>query len=225
MTDFFTPNVLIACAAGASALGYLLINQMQLRMMMFIGSSFYVAYYATVAAVPLYGVIYTSMGLMLTNLIGMAVLTLRRFRISLPAAHTDIFPMFSMLSPGDFRLVMKHANREILDTDQTVTTEGDPVKCLYFILSGNAKVRKRGAQFALPDGVFVGEVAYLLQRPSVATTTIAAGAEVLRWDVADMRQNIARNPRFKLAIDAMLSYDLARKVGEAVAPQMRPQVA
>jgi hypothetical protein len=71
MTDFFTPNVLIACAAGASALGYLLINQMQLRMMMFIGSSFYVAYYATVAAVPLYGVIYTSMGLMLTNLIGM----------------------------------------------------------------------------------------------------------------------------------------------------------
>jgi len=130
-----------------------------------------------------------------------------------------------MLSPGDFRLVMKHANRAILDTDQTVTTEGDPVKCLYFILSGNAKVRKRGAQFALPDGVFVGEVAYLLQRPSVATTTIAAGAEVLRWDVDDMRQNIARNPRFKLAIDAMLSYDLARKVGEAVAPQMRPQVA
>jgi hypothetical protein len=59
----------------------------------------------------------------------------------------------------------------------------------------------------------------------VATTTISAGAEVLRWDVDDMRQNIARNPRFKLAIDAMLSYDLARKIGEAVAPQMQPQVA
>jgi hypothetical protein len=44
MTDFFTPKVLIACAAGAFALGNLLINQMQLRMMMFIGSSFYVAY-------------------------------------------------------------------------------------------------------------------------------------------------------------------------------------
>ncbi|MFB1024886.1 MAG: cyclic nucleotide-binding domain-containing protein, partial [Octadecabacter sp.] len=89
-------------------MGYLLINQMQLRMMMFIGSSFHVAYYATVAAVPLYGVIYTSMGLMLTNLIGMAVLTLRRFRISLPAAHTDIYPMFSMLSPGDFPVSYTH---------------------------------------------------------------------------------------------------------------------
>jgi hypothetical protein len=50
MTDFFTPNLQIGCAAGASALGYLLINQMQLRMMMFIGSTFYIAYYATTAA-------------------------------------------------------------------------------------------------------------------------------------------------------------------------------
>jgi CRP-like cAMP-binding protein len=171
------------------------------------------------------GGIFTTMGMILTNLIGMATLTLRRFRISLPAAHTDIYLMFSMLSPGDFRLVMKHADRAILELEQTVTTEGDPVKCLYFILSGNAEVSKRGAQFALPDRVFIGEVAYLLQRPGVATTTISAGAEVLRWDVDDMRQNIARNPRFKLAIDAMLSYDPARKIGEAVAPQMQPQVA
>jgi hypothetical protein len=225
MMDLFTPNVLIACAAGAFAIGYLTINQMKLRMLMLIGSTFYIAYYATAAADPLYGGIFTTMGMMLTNLIGMAALTLRRFRISLPAAHTDSYPMFSMLPPGDFRLVMKHADRAILDADQTVTTEGDAVKRLYFILSGSAKFRKRGAQFDLPDGVFVGEVAYLLQRSSVATTTISAGAEVLRWDVDDMRQNIARNPRFKLAIDAMLSHDLARKVGEAVAPQMEPQVA
>ncbi|AGI67303.1 hypothetical protein OAN307_c16300 [Octadecabacter antarcticus 307] len=218
MTDFFTPNVLIACAATAFACGYLLINQMQLRMMMFIGSTFYIAYYATAAADPLYGGIYSTMGMMTANFIGMTTLMLRRFQISLPAAHIDIYQMFTMLSPGDFRLVMKHADRITLDVDQIVTTEGDSVTSLYFILSGGVKVRKRGAQFVLPSGVFVGEVAYLLQRPSVATTTIAAGAEVLRWDVEDMRQKIARNPRFKLAIDAMLSYDLARKVGEAVAP-------
>ncbi len=219
MTEIFSPNFFITCAAGAFAFGYLLINQMRLRMMMFIGSTFYIAYYATAAAEPLYGGIYTTMGMMVTNLIGMAALSLRRFRISLPTAHTDIYPMFSMLSPGDFRLVMKHADRVTFDTDQTVTTDGKPVTHLFFVLSGNIEVQKRGTQFKLPNGLFVGEVAYLLQRPSAATTTIFAGAEVLRWDVSDMRQHIARNPRFKLAIDAVLSYDLARKVGEAVAPQ------
>ncbi len=219
MTDFFTPTVLIGFAAGAFALGYLTINQMHLRMLMFIGSGFYIAYYATAAADPLYGGIYTTIGMMVANLIGMTILTLRRFRVSLPSAHTDIYPKFGMLSPGDFRLVMKHADRIKIDKDSAVTIEGDPVTHLYFILSGSTDVRKRGAEFKLPDGLFVGEVAYLLQRPSVATTTIHAGAEVLRWDLNDLRQNITRNPRFKLAMDAMLSYDLAQKVGEAVAQQ------
>lgn len=223
MTDFFTPNVLIGLAATAFALGYLTIHQMQLRMLMFIGSILYIAYYATAAAEPLYGGIYTTMGMMVANLTGMAILVLRRFRISLPAAHTDIYPKFQMLAPGDFRLVMKHADRISIKEDSVVTSEGDPVTHLYYVLSGSVDVRKRGAEFKLPDGLFVGEVAYLLQRPSVATTTIYAGAEVLRWDLNDLRQNITRNPRFKLAMDAMLSYDLAQKVGEAVAQQ--PKIA
>jgi hypothetical protein len=59
--------------------------------------------------------------------------------------------------------------------------------------------------------VFIGEVALPLQRPSVATTTIAAGAEVLRWDVDDDMQKTSPETRDKLAIDAMLSYDLRAK--------------
>jgi hypothetical protein len=36
----------------------------------------------------------------------------------------------------------------------------------------------------------------------------------LRWDVDDDMQRTSPKPAFKLAIDAMLSYDLARKVGD-----------
>ena len=219
LAEIFTPNVLIACAAGAFAMGYLIIHQMRLRIMMLIGSAFYIGYYATAAAEPLYGGIYTTVGMMVTNLIGMTALTLRRYRITLPKAHADIYPRFDMLSPGDFRLVMKHADRLSLDSAQQVTSIGARPTHLYYLLSGTAYVHKRGAQFALPDGVFIGEVAYLLQRASVADTTILAGCEVLRWDLDGLRQGAIRNPRLHLAIDAMLSRDLAQKVGEAVAPQ------
>lgn len=215
MLDFFTPTVLIACAAGSFGMGYLIINQMLLRAFMLIGSGFYIAYYATAAEAPLYGAIYTTMTMMVANVFGMATLGLRRFRIALPKAHTDIYPQFKLLNPGDFRLVMRHADRFVVQDTTDVTREGHPATHLYFVISGKMDVAKGPAQFPLPAGVFVGEVAYLLNRNSVATTTVHAGAEVVRWDIATVRRAAQRNPRFKLAVDAMLGLDLAQKVALA----------
>ena len=217
MWEIATPGVLIALAGGSFALGYLIINQMMLRSMMLIGSAFYVAYYATAATEPLWGAIYTTLAMMVTNLVGMASLSLRRFRIALPRAHADIYHHFKRLTPGDFRLVMRHAERLIVEQDTEITTEGAPVRHLSFIVSGSARVSKRGAHFSLPDGIFVGEVAYLLERNSVATTIVPAKTELVRWDLDALRRLTPRNPRFKLAMDAMLSHDLAAKVAEAVA--------
>lgn len=126
MDTIFTPGVLIICAGGAFALGYLIINQMALRALMLIGSVFYVAYYATAAATPLWGAIYTTLAMMGTNLIGMGALAARRFTFSLPRAHVDIYDQFDVLTPGDFRLVMSRGERLVLDDAQQITTEGQP---------------------------------------------------------------------------------------------------
>ncbi|SLN20806.1 Crp/Fnr family transcriptional regulator [Pseudooctadecabacter jejudonensis] len=222
MTEIFTPAVLITCAGATFGLGYLIINQMALRLMMLIGSGFYLAYYATAADLPLWGAIYTTAAMMVANVIGITALVARRFRLSLPRAHVDIYPHFDVLTPGDFRLVMKHAERLTLTEDTLITEEGAAVSHVYYVVSGTVTVTKRGLTFPLPDGLFVGEVAYLLGRPSVASTHLRAGAEVIRWDLGHLAQTARRNPRFKLAIDAMLSRDLASKVAEAVAQQSAP---
>ncbi|MCF2870151.1 cyclic nucleotide-binding domain-containing protein [Octadecabacter sp. G9-8] len=224
MFDFFTPAVLVSLASGCYALGYLIINKMQLRLFVLIGSAFYIAYYATAAAEPLYGAIYTTIGLTTANLIGMIILTMGRFRIALPRAHADIYDRFNIVNPGDFRQVMKHATRTTLDQDTVVTHEGDTVTHLVYVIKGAINVTKTGAQFTMPAGVFIGEVAYLLDRPSAATSTVLAGAEIVRWDLNDMRRTSARNPRFKLAMDAILGHDLAQKVTHAVAHPASPVV-
>ena len=225
MDTIFTPGVLIICAGGAFALGYLIINQMALRALMLIGSAFYVAYYATAAATPLWGAIYTTLAMMGTNLIGMGALAARRFKFSLPRAHVDIYDQFDVLTPGDFRLVMSQAERLVLDDAQQITIEGQPNTHLYYVISGQMMVSKQGIQFPLPERLFVGEVAYLLGTPASATTHLVAGAELIRWDLDTLRTTARRNPRFKLAIDAMLSRDLASKVAHAVAMQSVPMTS
>ena len=72
--------------------------------------------------------------------------------------------------------------------------------------------------------VFVGEVAYLLNANSVATTIVPMGTEIIRWDVATLEKAIRRKPRIKLALDTVISKDLATKVSFSVAPADLPGV-
>ncbi len=118
-----------------------------------------------------------------TNLIGMAPLAARRFRFSLPRAHADIYDQFDVLTLDDFSLVMSRAERLVMDAAQDITTESQPNTHLYYVISGQIMVSKRGIQFPLPAGLFVGEVAHLLDTPASATTHLAAGAELIRWDL------------------------------------------
>jgi hypothetical protein len=43
----------------------------------------------------------------------------------------------------------------------------------------------------------------------------------LEWNVNDLAKAAARKPQIKLALDAVISQDLARKVALAVAPAAR----
>ena len=213
------PDVLIYLAGGSFVLGYLIINQVILRTMVLIGTLIYILYYATVADQPLWAAIYTSVAMGLANLIGLGLLFVRRSKLAIPEAHRDIYPRFVQLSPGDFRSLMRHAHRFRTLDEEVLTTQGQPVSHLSYIISGNAQVTKRDTFLELPPGVFVGEVAYLQGTPSAATTVLPEGSELLQWKVQDLARIGARNQRFKLAIEAAISRDMAAKVAQAVAPQ------
>ena len=213
------PEVLIYLAGGSFVLGYLIINQVTLRLMVMLGTVLYIIYYATVSDSPLWGAIYTSVAMGLANLIGLALLFVRRSKLAIPEAHRDLYPRFVQLSPGDFRSLMRQARRFRTLDEEVLTTEGQNVQKLSYVISGNAQASKRDTFFELPPGVFVGEVAYMQGTPSAATTVLPEGSELLQWDVAQLARIGARNPRFKLAMEAAISRDMAAKVAQAVSPQ------
>lgn len=225
---YLVPQTLVYCAGTFYVLGLLIINQVALRLLVLTGTCFYMAYYMTIAAEPLWEAFYISVLIGLANVTGLAGLLARRSRLALPRAHRDVYAHFPSLPPGDFRTLMRHARRYVSEEERELTVEGSPVMRLYYVVSGKCAIRKQGDRFEMPAGVFVGEVAYLTGQRASATTRLEAGSEVLEWSFADLRYAASRSVRFKLALDAVLSLDLAQKVAMSVAPfspAWRPELA
>ncbi len=229
MFDFvFSPEFLVYAAGAFYVLGLLIINQVTLRLLVLAGTGLYIVYYATVAASPLWEAIYISLLIGGANLIGLANLLARQSHLALPHAHKDIYGHFPGLPPGDFRTLMRYAQRSVAEEDLPLTNENAPLTRLYYVIDGETTVTKKGDRFRVPSGVFVGEVAYLTAGRASATTRLKAGSEYLEWSTLDLRNASARSARFKLALESVLSIDLAQKVSRSVAPyevDWRPELA
>ena len=218
MWDIFTPNVLITIAGGLFTIGYLIINQVILRISIFLGSLTYIAYYATAADTPLWGAIYTTLIMTAANLIGLATLLAGNAKFAVPKEHRDLYKDFGHITPGDFRSLMKLATRYKMPEDRVVTREGQPVDKVYYVVQGRFQVEKLGTTFPINTATFIGEAAYILKRESAATVTLPKGTEVVEWELGKLKRAANRRPRIKLAFDAAISKDLAIKVALAVAP-------
>lgn len=221
MAGLALSDLLVLSAAGMFVLGYLIINQVILRLMLLIGTALYICYYAVVDASPLWPAIWASMATGTANLVGLMALIYGRSSWAVPKMYRDVYPHFKMLPPGDFRKLMKVAERTTRPAGYMLTEGGRPVSKLYYIIDGAVRLEKFGDSFDIPDAVFVGEVAYLTNRRASASTILTKESDVLEWDVGILQQRSRRDPRFRLAIDAVISLDLAGKVARAGSPIQR----
>lgn len=220
-----TPDYVVLAAGVSFCLGYATINQWALRSLVMIGTLFYIWYYAIVTDTPQWAAIWTSVAMGLANVIGLFGLWLRSSPLSIPQKHRDIYAHFNILPPGDFRKLMRVAKRETLPEGYMLTKNNARVKAVYFIINGGVGAEKFGETFYLPDGIFLGEVGYLTGNRASATTFLTQQSDVLSWDVADLKNQSERDVRFKLAMDALISIDLADKVARAGSPRTEDQVA
>lgn len=221
MSEISLPDILVLGAGISFVLAFLIINQVILRIILLIGTVLYIWYYAVAAEAPLWMAIWVSIANLGANVIGLAMLLGAKSRLALPSNLSDIYdrcPIFQDLPPGDFRVLMRTARRYVTEADLTLTREHQRGEKLFFVVDGIARVEKLGKTFEMPGQFFVGEVAYLLNRNSAATTVLKAGSEVIEWEFAKLRAGSLKKTRFKLALEALISRDLAQKVSLAVAP-------
>lgn len=211
-------EVLVYLAGVSFVLGYVIINQVVLRLWVTLGTLLYILYYATAAETPLWGAIYMSLAMGTANLIGLGSLLWRRSAWAVPARHRKLYDRyFHHVPPGDFRTIMAAGRRYTTEAKEEIATHDVPARRVVFLVAGQAVVEKEGERFVMPAGWFFGEVSYVLNQPAAATAHVPAGTELVVWERAAL-DRLCRQPRLRLAFEAAVARDVARKVSFAVAP-------
>ena len=109
-----------------------------------------------------------------------------------------------LLAAGDFR--------DIAD-GTTLAEENEPLDRMFFICSGRVRVTIAGREVSyLERGNFVGEVAFLTERPTTATVIAVGDARALAFERAKLSQFFRNEAEVAGLIYQLLGRELAHKM-------------
>ena len=192
--------------------GYLARDELWLRALMLAASANYLVYYYTVADAPLWSAIVTSGILALVNLAVIGVVILERTTFTMSPQVASIYRSFDMMTPGQFRRMMRIADVRTADGPVRLTAEGMRVDRLAFVAAGAITVAKQGRRTEIPARIFVGEIAYATGNVASATVEVAPGSVWVEWDQDRLRRLTRRYPALGVALMAQFNVDLLGKV-------------
>ena len=192
--------------------GYLARDELWLRLLMLAASGNYLAYYYGVSDAPLWGAIATSGALALVNLGVIIVVILERTTFTMSRQVSSIYRSFDMLTPGQFRRMMRLGTVRSAEDPVRLTTEGMRVDKLHFVTEGRVNVTKEGRRAEIPARIFVGEIAYATGNVASATVEVSPGAVWVEWDQEALRNLTRRFPALGVALVAQFNADLLGKV-------------
>lgn len=211
----FDSQQIVHVAALLQLAGYFFRDQIIMRSLLIGGSCIYVLYYLLAPATPLWGGMFWSLAFSAVNLTMVLLLVHDRRIGTMSDEDSRLFALLAGLSPGEFRKLRRMAERVEVSAEQQITGEGQRLDHLYFLVQGTARVRKGASELVVRGPVFVGEVAFLLNRPASATVLVDPGASFLRWDSRALKQLALRSPSLRIAFTEALNRDMALKVAES----------
>jgi len=207
------PGNLVFIAAAAQVVGMLCRSQTLLRIFLLIGSSFYFLNYAFAAEEPLWQGMAASTAMSMANVYGLSMLLLSRSTRIIPAHQLELFRMLGGLQPGDFKALMRLGEVRTLQADEVLTVKSKVPDRLFYVIDGTVEIEKDAAPaFRISPRNFIGEVSLILGTPASATVRAPAGTRVVEWPRDRLVREMQRRSRLKLAVEALIARDMARKV-------------
>ena len=215
MDTFFGMGVgsLIWLAFVFNLFGFLARDELFLRLFMLVGSVLSIGYYSLIVSdQPLWDAILTRGTLMIANFVMIIIVITERTTLFMSQDALELYRSFNMLTPGQFRKLMRVTQTGVAGSSEVVLEEGRVADRLYFITKGNARVEKAGIYADIGERVFLGEIAYLRGGAATATVTLNEGTEYLSWDHASLQKMNRRNRELSVAMVAQFNEDLLNKV-------------
>jgi len=215
LESLLTKDGIVHIAALLYLAGFLFRNQILLRGLIIAGDLVYIAYFFFAPATPLWGAIFWSATFVLVNVWMIAQIVMENRHFTLTARERTLFDLLQDLTPGQFRLLLRLARQGEAEAPMVITEEGQPLDKLYFVISGRIDIRKAGRQAVTDAETFIGEIAFLLDRPATATVTLQPGCHYFVWNAAELKQAMDAKPGLGSALTAAMNRNLAMKVAKS----------
>ena len=213
--EVFAALSLVHLAAATQIVGFLVRDQIVLRIMILIGTCLYIAYYYVEPATPLWDAIICAVLMAAANLYMIIRLLADRRPGLFDEEDLLIYGAIRQIAPGEFKRLMKRAHKGHAAGDLTLTSEGKAPEYLYFLLGGDVTISKQGSDGRLHAPMFIGDIAYILNQPATATTTLHTGGRYARWRASDLRAFLGKQDRLQNALEVAFNRDLASKLAGA----------
>lgn len=215
LASIFTADNLVHLAAIFTLVCYLFRDQIKLRSFAVAGDLLLAAYYFFAFREPLWNPLYWSIANVLINT-AMIIMLLRDRRMSLLSDNEmRLFRGLETLSPGQFRKLLKLATWHEMEEPLQLTTEGEMLDTLYYVLDGKVSIGKQGRVIEAGPMLFIGEIAFLRDKAATATVRTSPSSLYVSWKQSELRDLFRKNDDLKNAMGALLSADMADKVARS----------
>ena len=206
-------DILVHIGSFLLLLAYLVRDQILLRAVIILGTIFYIVYYIFMEA-PLWSALLWNVSFVVINLIMIVVIYSDKTSFVMSEKEAKLYQVFYTLSPGEFKKLLKIADWFDGSSEEKITTEGEIPSRLYFIINGEALIARDDKKFIVGPNVFIGELAYLTNKPATATVKLTNKVVGISWKATSLTKLLASNPQMKIAFDGLLNQDLAAKLAK-----------
>jgi len=202
-------------AGVISMLALVFKDAVTMRAVLFVSILFSVASHVVGLQEPAWNDLLWNFTTFFINAIVLTQLLLDRTHIGLNKEEERLFSALKLLTPGEFRSLVKIARWSVAPGDQVITLENTPLQQLYYVLDGAIKIEKGGRTFEIPSDTFIGEVAFLHNKPASATVTLGRGARYIVWSAPELERTLQSRSALRNAFIRMIGMDTAEKVARA----------
>jgi CRP-like cAMP-binding protein len=210
-------------AAVLMLIGFAFRNPLKLRTFAILGNLVFVLYYFLIADVPLWTAIISSVAIIAVNVYMMWQIINDRRMFRLSAEELMLFSRLPGLTPGQYKSLLEISEWHNPQVSMPLTKLGEMPSALYYVLEGQVEVNRDAKRFPVGPHAFIGELAFLRQKAATATTFANAGALIVSWEHATLRELMTANEGIRKAFDTMLSIDMAEKMAKSATPHLQEQ--
>jgi Cyclic nucleotide-binding domain len=196
-------------------LAFLLRDQLQLRVMMAISLFLQALYYYAIPGGPFIDPLFWKVVSFVANMVMIVLVFGGRIDFGIPADLRGLFEKMAVLSPGQFRKLIRISQRTYA-SENLLLVEGERPDHLHYLLKGQAEIAKGQSRHWIEAGVFLGEVAFLNTTTASATVRLLSSAECVTWKTEDLKAMMNKDKAIDIAMRGIFNHDLAAKVAKSV---------